>query len=117
MPGETHKWLDIIQHLSWYISGFFIVLIGAWRLFWHQHKSKERRINNLEILAENMATKDDLQSCSEDKNQRDNANLNAVLAKLDAESEKNHEAHAEIIAKSHASHKELLNTIVSLHTK
>ena len=96
MATETHKWLDFAQHLSYYISGGFVVLITAGKMFWNQHRSKERRIDNLEVLAESAE-----------------ARLDLITKQLDL----NHEEHKVIVATMQKQHDDTMNTIVSLHTK
>ena len=121
MSPDNHKWLDFAQHLSYYISGFFIT-IGAVFAYWRSEKKadrerlvkNEKQIEQLIWLSKNkLATKDELAECGAEKDKQHHTGIRDVLIRLD----ENAEEHGEILKTMNTQHSETLNTMLKLHSK
>ena len=66
MPDSTPKWLDAAEHLAPYVTGGLLTVAAGVRWWWRGHKALQKRITNLEVIAENCVLKDDLIECKLD---------------------------------------------------
>ena len=121
MSLDSHKWLDIAQHLSYYISGFFTVVGIVIAFLWKDRNANKKRIvanekqyEQLAWMMENkVATKDDLKECSKEKDDQHHEGIKDVLIKL----EKNTVEHSEILEKMNDQHSETLHQMLEIHNK
>lgn len=107
----THKVLDFLEHLWPYISGMVVVFIGSIRLWWTDRKNTRKRIQTLEVLAENMVTTDDLHVCRDEVREQDEKNLDMVFKELKG-------LRGEIKEESRINaqqHQDLMKQIIRLH--
>lgn len=96
------KWLTWLDHTWPYITGVVVTIIAGVKLWWHDRKETKRRIANLEIMAEHMISRDELQACREDVRREDKD----ILEKIDHSIEENAKQHQDI-----------MKQIVRLHSK
>ena len=111
MSPDTHKWLDFAQHLGYYISGFFTVVMAVFGLWWHDRKTDKKRITTLERLAENTPTKQDLMDCSDDKDAQHHEGIKDVLKAVQGvrdDNKKSNETNSQ-------QHQDILEKMVDLH--
>jgi len=105
----VHKTLDLLQHVWPYISGVFLSFIAVFRMWWIDRKKMRRRMNNLEILAENSVSHKDLQACRDDVRAADEKNLMLIFSEIKSLREE-HNADAKVNAQQHM---DILNQVVT----
>ena len=88
--STEHKWLDIAQHLSYYISGFFVVAGIVISFLWKDRNANKKRIIANEkqyeqlawMMKHRVATKGDLVECSKEKDEQHHKGIKDVLSEL-----------------------------------
>lgn len=113
METNTHKLLDVVEHLWPYISGLILTMVVIVKMWWYNHNEVKRRINTLEKLAEMSATKIDLHECKAEVSGVDNANLEKIYNKL-SEQQKDNAIQQQNNAKEH---QDILQQMLRLHSK
>ena len=121
MSPDSHKWLDMLQHLSYYLAGLFAVATTVIGFLWRDRNANKQRIINNEkqyeqlawVIENRMASKDDLLECSKDKDRQHHEGIKDVIIELN----NNAEEHVKILETMNAQHSETLNTMLELHKK
>lgn len=110
MDTQTHKAFDLLQHVWPYISGMFITLVAIVKFWFAERKALNSRIKNLEIIAENSATKAELYSCKEEVYAQDLINLEKIYEEIKIlRKESQDEAHS-----NSQQHQDIMNTIIRM---
>ena len=81
-PHPDHKWLDYLQHLWPYVAAFFATSVTAFRLWWNDRKLLRSRINNVEIIAQNCVTQEQLHECRNEVRDDDTKNLDLIFSEI-----------------------------------
>lgn len=104
MEANTHKILDVLEHIWPYVSGIVLTMAAGVRLWWYDRRQVKHRIATLEVLAEQSVTQRDLQECRDDVRNDDDSNLNKIYNKID-----------EITRDNSQQHQDIMNTILQIH--
>ena len=107
----SHKILDTLQHLSVYLSGVFAFILAAIGMWWRDRRADKKRIYTLEMLAEGMATKDELAECGKDKDKQHHEGIKDVLKAVQGvrdDNKKSNETNSQ-------QHQDILEKMVDLH--
>ena len=105
MEAPPHRILDVLSHLWPYVSGIALTLLATVRLWWYDRKETKRRIGTLEVMAEHMVTKDDLQACRDDVRATDDKNLEKLYQEIKTNTAQNAQQHQDIMAQMMRLHK------------
>ena len=105
MDSGFHKMLDVLSHIYPYVAGIFITMVAVVRLWWHNRQETRRRIATLEIMAERMASQDDLQACRDEVRHVDEQNLEKIYNEMKENNRDNAQQHNDILNQSIGLHK------------
>lgn len=115
METNTHQIVDVFQHLWAYISGFFLTMIAALKLWWHDRKVTKRMVADnaqaIVLMNEKMVTHPDLQNCRDDVRAVDDENLEKIYDLIREGNKENHQQHIDLGAQILDTHKQ----IIALH--
>ena len=99
MESNSHRIFDILNHVWPYLSGAILIMFAGTKLWWYDRRETKRRIVALEVLAENLVNKDDLQECRDDVRQVDDDNLEKIFTELRKHTANNAQQHQDIMNK------------------
>ena len=109
MDPHTHKLLDVVEHITPLVTGFFITLVAAVRLWWTSKKALHERISNVERIAEHAVTYVKLKECKDEVQEIDHVLLEEIKSiRQDMRRDFADNAHA---------HTDIMNTMISLHAE
>lgn len=97
METNTHNILDVLDRVWPYVSGVAVTILATVRLWWHDKKVTKARINTLEVMAEHMVTKDELQACRDDVREEDESNLEKIYKEIKENNQENARQHQDIL--------------------
>ena len=98
--------LDMLGHIYPYVAGLFITMVAIVRLWLFNRKEIKKRILTLEIMAERMASQEDLQACRDEVRHVDEQNLEKIYQEMKENNRDNANQHSDI-----------LKQIINLHNR
>ena len=127
MDPKTDHLFHLFEHLwipiSTVVGGIFATIIGAVGIAMKAHKDIRKRIENLEILAENFASRDELNELRKESDNQDNNNLDKIFKAINDNAREQRQALAEMRKEQQKEgrqnadeHQDILKHIIKLHS-
>jgi len=97
LDNDEHRILDWLEHLWPFIAGISVTLLAIAKLWWYSRQQIKKRVSTLEVLAEHLATKEDIRNCREEVRQTSNGHLKSLYDEMKANNAANNEQHLDIL--------------------